>query len=298
MTQAAPTTLPALRFGGGLRRAVLSVCSVAVWAASLFFLAAGISPGLGEPDDVQTSFRIAFLVVGAALAGLPVLLLVLPAQRQQRRLMHAVLAGTATAVIPPLPPFGQWSSPDRMFSRLRVRAYTASVPVLLVMIGSLITFGFVLDEPVAAVVFGVLGLIPAGFVWVAVTLPARLQQGVQAGLAADQCLPVKIDSHITLRPTPTQSSLSWFDAILPDGQHLVLRTPCHYAGRGAPRGVLEAADLVLVIGRGAHQGLLISASRPQDVIWLRGPVPMFRVPRDIQKAFAADFTDRPRPTTG
>ena len=42
---------------------------------------------------------------------------------------------------------------------------------------------------------------------------------------------------------------------------------------------------MLVIGQGGHQGALIVPDRPQDVVWLHGPVPQVRVPRDVVRAF-------------
>lgn len=263
--------------------------SAAVWIGALICLEAGVDPGLRQPQGVGISIRLALIAAGMVLAAVPYVAFAWPEQRRAQRLMQAVLA-TAT-VTPVLPPFEQWGAPNSMFRKLRTVAFTTTVIPLVVLIGAAVTFGLFLAEPVAGLVFLALAAVPGAFFWATLTLPSRLRRGVRAGFEAGQCVGVRIDSHITLRPSIDPSSLSWFDAVLPDGQHLVLRTPAHSSWRGTPRGVLDDPHLVLVIGRGAHQGLLIAPSRPAEPVWLRGPVPMARVPRSIQCGFAADFND-------
>ena len=288
MTQARPATLPAALTGSGVRRFVVSTASAALWVGALVCLGAGVDPGLGQSEGINLSIRVLLILSGIALAALPYVAFCWPDQRRAQRMVQAVLA---TVTDPPaLPPFAEWGAPNAMFRKMRTVAFTTTVIPLVVLIGAAVTFAF-LAEPVAGVVLAALALVPAAFLWATLTLPSRLRLGVRAGLEAGQCVGIRIDSHITLRPSIDPSSLSWFDAVLPDGQHLVLRTPAHSSWRGTPRGVLDDPDLVLVIGSGAHQGLLIAPSRPAEVVWLRGPVPMARVPRLIQKGFAADFRD-------
>jgi hypothetical protein len=284
------TTLPPPLRGGGIRRTVLTALSTALGITALFFLGTGIDPGLGQSDGVAVGARTALIVTGLVLAAVPYLLFVLPTQRRAERMLAAVLA-TSTGR-PTLPPFEQWGSPRGMFSKVRVLSFTATTIPLGVLLGSAVTFGLFLAEPVAGTVFVALALVPGFFFWVTWTLPSRLQRGVRAGLADGQCV------AITLRPAMDQSTLSWFDAVLPDGQHVVLRTPSHFNTRPIARGVLDDPRLVLVIGRGAHQGLLIAPDRPADAVWLRGPVPMVRVPRYVQRGFAAEFKDAGPTTTG
>jgi hypothetical protein len=295
VTQARPATLPAALTGGGGRRVVVSAASAAVWLGALFCLGAGVDPGLEQSGGLGVSIRVMLIVAGLALAALPYVVFARPDQRRAERLLQAVLATSEGT--PVLPPFAQWATPHAMFRKLRTVAFTTTAVPLAVLVGAAVTFGLFLDEPVAGVVFAALALVPGAFFWATLSLPRRLSRGVRAGFEAGQCVGVRIDSHITLRPSIDPSSLSWFDAVLPDGQHVVLRTPAHSSWRGTPRGVLDDPALVLVLGRGAHQGLLIAPDRPAEAVWLRGPVPMSRVPRFIQEGFAAEFTDEQGPAS-
>jgi hypothetical protein len=296
VTQARHPTLPPAVTGSGVRRVVVLATSAAAWLGALLCLASGVDPGLEQPEGYDVSMRVLLIVAGTALAALPYVAFARPEQRRAERMMTAM---TATADDrPALPPFAQWATPNAMFRKLRTVAFTITAIPLVVLVGAAVTFGLFLAEPVAGVVFAALALVPLAFFWATVTLPARLRRGVQAGFEAGQYVRIRIDSHITLRPAIAPSSLSWFDAVLPDGQHVVLRTPGHTSWRGTPRGVLDDPDLVLVMGRGAHQGLLIAPSRPAEAVWLRGPVPMARVPRSLQRGFDADFSDEPAASSG
>lgn len=293
MTQVlVPRTLPAPRHGGMGRRFVLVVLSISIWAGSLAFIGTGISPGVGEPTETDWRSQAFLLVVGALLLALPLLVITLPAQKRVRRLLEAVLAVAAEHPRPELPPFETWAAPNRMFQRLRVTCFTCtSIPLLLLM-GSAIAFGLFLEEPVAGVVFAVLGLIPLFFAVVTFTLPSRLRDGVRAGLAAGQVVALRVNSRVDQNLVLNAAYMSWFDGILPDGQHITLRTPRHFAYAADARGVIDSSDLVLVMGKGGHQGLVLAPSRPEDAVWLLGPVPLVRVPRSVQKAFAGDLVNR------
>lgn len=283
------TTLPRLRAGGSLRRFVLGALSVLTWAAALFFLAGALSPGLGEPNETDAVVRAAFVGLFLVLTALPVLLS-LPTRRQVRRWVDAVLAAAEGAPRPVLPPFEQWAGPERVFRRLRVVSGTWVAIPLLLLVGSAVAFGLFLGEPVAGVVFAGLALVPGFFGWVTLTLPARLRRGVQDGLELGQVVPVTRAGQVDWKLVLNDSFLTWFALTLPDGQQLVVRTPLHFSWDAEARGVLDTPDLVLVIGRGGHQGLLLAPSRPQDAVWLLGPVPLVRVPRGIQRALASATT--------
>jgi hypothetical protein len=266
---------------------VLLGASVLTWTASLFCFGTATSPGLGEPTETQTSVRAALLVLGVFLVLLPLLVLALPADRRVRRLVGVVLAVAADRPRPELPPFETWNGPDRMFRRLQWSCYSYVAIPLLMLFGSAVAFGFVLGEPVAGLVFAGLGLIPLFFAVATFTLPRRLRDGVRAGLEAGQVVALRIESRLDRKMIFNDAFMSWFDGVLPDGQHITVRTPLHFAWAADARGVIDAPDLVLVIGKGGHQGLLLAAGRPEDAVWLLGPVPLVRVPRSVQRAFAA-----------
>jgi hypothetical protein len=269
-----------------VRRFVLLGVSVLTWAAALFCFGTGTSPGLGEPTETQTSIRVAFVVLGALLVVLPVLVLALPADRRVRRLLAAVLVVAGAHPRPELPPFESWSGPERMFRRLQWSCYSYIAIPLLLLIGSAVAFGFFLSEPVAGLVFAGLALIPLLFAVATLTIPRRLRSGVRAGLEAGQVVALKVNSRIDRKMVLNDASMSWFDCILPDGQHVTVRTPLHFAWAADARGVVDAPDLVLVMGKSGHQGLLLVPGRPEDAVWLLGPVPLVRVPRSVQRAFA------------
>ena len=278
-------TVPAARPGGAVRRFALVGTSVVAWVAALFCFGTVGSPGVGEPKE--TGWRaVALLLAGVALVALPLLLITLPALRRVRRLFDVVLAVAAGYPRPELPPFETWAGPERMFRRLQWSAYSYVAIPLLLLVGFSVA-GFVLAEPVAGVVFLVLSLIPLLFAVVAVTLPRLLRAGVRAGLEAGQVVALRVAGRVDKKRLLNDACLSWFDGVLPDGQHVTVRTPLHYAWAGDARGVVDAPDLVLVLGRGGYQGLLLSPGRPEDAVWLLGPVPLVRVPRSVQKAFAA-----------
>ncbi|MCW2598806.1 MAG: hypothetical protein JWM02_635 [Frankiales bacterium] len=267
---------------------MLRTTAVVIWGCALFSFGTGISPGLGEPTETQTSVRAGFLVLGVLLVALPLLLIALPATRRVRRLLDAVLAVAAEHPTPEVPPFETWAGPERMFRRLQLSCYTYVAIPLLLLLGSAIAFGFFLGEPVAAVVSAILALIPLFFAVVTSTVPGRLRQGVRAGLEAGQLLALRVDSRVDQKLLLTDAYMSWFDGILPDGQHVTLRTPTHFAWVGDARHVVDDPDLVLVMGTGGHQGLLLAPRRPEDAVWLLGPVPLVRVPRAVLRAFSTD----------
>lgn len=282
----AARTVPAPRSGGGLRRFVLVVVSLVVWAAGLSCFGAGLSPSPDVPSDWTVS--AALFGLSAVLLALPIVTIMLPARRLVRRHLTAVLQVAADHPAPQLPPFETWARPSRMFRRLMVSSYSYTALPLLLLIGSAIAFGLFLDEPGAGIVFAVLALIPLFFTVVTITLPSRVSRGVRAGLDAGQVVPIRIDSRINQTMSLGGAYMSWFDGVLPDGQHVVLRTPMHFTWSADARGVVDSPDLVMVMGRAGHQGLLLVPSRPEDAVWLLGPVPLVRVPRSVQKGFAAD----------
>lgn len=284
------TTLPAVRRGGALRRLlVLSAC-VVVWFLALVFLGAGISPGLGEPTEREWGLRILLVAAGLAVAAVPVLAFLVPAQRRVRHQVEVLLAGHRTHLV--LPPYDTWGGPERIFQRLQLTSYTVIATPLLLLLGSAVTFGFVLFEPVGALVFLGLAGIPFLFLLATWRLPARLRDSVGQGLASGQVVSLKVVRRVDRRTPLGDSFMTWFDAVLEDGQHLLLRTPTHHSWAADARGVADAEDLVLVIGKDGHQGLLLSPSRPADAVWLLGPVPLTRAPQRVLQ----DFEAAPAPT--
>lgn len=283
-------TVPAPRSGGGPRRFVLVIASLVVWAAGLVCFGAGLSPSPDQPSDWTVS--AALFGLSALLLALPIVAIMLPARRLVRRHVSVVLRVAADHPAPQLPPFESWAGPARMFRRLMVSSYSYTALPLLLLVGSAIAFGLFLGEPGAGVVFAVLALIPLFFTVVTMTLPGRLSDGVRAGLEAGQVVAVRVDSRLDQKMVVGGAFMSWFDAILPDGQHVTLRTPTHFTWAADERGVVDSPELVMVMGRAGHQGLLLLPSRPEDAVWLLGPVPLVRVPRSVQKAFAANVPSR------
>lgn len=297
MTQAVTTTLPPVRSGGGLRRLVVAVASLAVWSLALLFLGSTVSPDLAQPTNDAWTLRVPLLLVGLLLVAAPVLVVALPTQRRMRRMVAAVLGTSQGAPRPVLPAVATWGGPEKMFRRMRWTSYTwVSLPLLL-LDGSAVAFGLFLGEPGAGLAFGVLGLIPLFFLVLTLTLPRRLWAGVEAGLAAGQVVPLRIDSRIDQKLVLNDAFQSWFDAVLPDGQRLVLRTPRHFTWCSDARGVVESPDLVMVIGKDGHHGVVLAPGRPDDAVWLLGPVPQVRVPSSVQRAFAGDLVRRPGTTS-
>ena len=285
MTQAVPvTTLPAMRPGGSGRRFLLLLASTVVWLTALVFLGSGISPGLGEPTENDWVLRVLLIAAGIAISVLPVLVLTLPAQRRAAQLVEAVLRVSAAQPTPQLPPFTSWGGPERIFQRLRLTCYTLLAPPLLLLAGSSVV-SFFLGEPVAGAVFAGLTLIPLLFLAATWTIPQRLRQGLRQGLAGGQVVALRVERRIDDKALLNGSYRSWFDAVLPGGQHVILRTPLHYPWAAEARGVVDAHDLVLVMGSGGHQGLLLSPARPEDAVWLLGPVPLTRAPRRVLEDF-------------
>jgi hypothetical protein len=278
------TTLPAVRPGGSLRRALLTTASVVVWGTAVLLLSAGFVPEL-DGDESELSIRITFLVLGVAVAALPVLALWLPHRRLVTRLVAAVLAVEAPR--PEVPPLSAWAGPQRMFQRLRWTSSTIVLVPLLTLVVAAVAYGMFLDEDAAAIVSLVFSAVPLGFLVVTGSTSRRIVAGTQAGLDAGQVVPVTVRRRIDQPKALTPAYQSWFEAHLPDGQQVLLRTPVRFTSAADARGVLDAPDLVLVIGRGGHQGALLVPGRPQDAIWLLGPVPQVRAPRDVLEAFAA-----------
>lgn len=276
------TTLPAVRRGGPVRRFLLTVVSVALWGVAVLLLSAGFVPEL-DGDESDLSIRITFLVLGVLVAGLPVLLVWLPHRRLVSRLVDAVLAGEHTR--PVVPPVRQWGGPQRMFQRLRWTSYTFVLVPLLTLLVAAVSYGLFLDEDAAAIVSLVFCLVPLAFLVVTATTTGRIVAGVQAGVDAGQVVPVTVTRRVDQPMVLNSAYQSWFEARLPDGQHVLLRTPVHFTWSAEARGVIDAPDLVLVIGRGGHQGALLVPSRPEDAVWLLGPVPQARVPRGVLRAF-------------
>lgn len=297
MTQAESTALPPVRSGGGLRLVALTVASLIVWSLALVFLGTSVSPDLAQSSGHAWSIKVALGLLGLLMAALPGLVVGVPAQRRARRMVAAVLASSQGAPCPALPPVRTWGGPEQMFRRLRWTCYTwVSLPLVLLE-GSAVAFGLFLGEPGAGLAFAVLGLIPLFFLVVSITLPRRLRTCVEEGLAAGQVLALRIDSRIDQKLVLNDAFQSWFDAVLPDGQRLVLRTPRHFAWCSDARGVVESPDLVMVIGKDGHQGVLLVPGRPDDAVWLLGPVPQIRVPASVQRAFAGDLLSHPGTTS-
>lgn len=298
MTQVVTTTLPPVRSGGGLRRLVVAVASLAVWSLALLFLGSTVSPDFTQPTNNAWTVRVPLGLVGLLLVAMPGLVVALPTQRRMRRMVAAVLGTSQGAPAPVLPAVVTWAGPEKMFRRMRWTSYTwVSLPLLLLE-GSAVAFGLFLGEPGAGLAFGALGLIPLFFLVVTFTLPRRVKAGVEAGLAAGQVVPVRIDSRIDQKLVLNDAFQSWFDAVLPDGQRVVLRTPRHFTWCSDARGVVESPDLVMVIGKDGHHGVVLVPGRPDDAVWLLGPVPQVRVPSSVQRAFAGDLVRRPGTTSG
>ena len=298
MTQVVTTTLPPVRSGGGLRRLVVAVASLAVWSLALLFLGSTVSPDFTQPTNNAWTVRVPLGLVGLLLVAMPGLVVALPTQRRMRRMVAAVLGTSQGAPAPVLPAVVTWAGPEKMFRRMRWTSYTwVSLPLLLLE-GSAVAFGLFLGEPGAGLAFGALGLIPLFFLVVTFTLPRRVKAGVEAGLAAGQVVPVRIDSRIDQKLVLNDAFQSWFDAVLPDGQRVVLRTPRHFTWCSDARGVVESPDLVMVIGKDGHHGVVLVPGRPDDAVWLLGPVPQVRVPSSVQRAFAGDLVRRPGTASG
>jgi hypothetical protein len=280
LTQLAPrAVLPDLRQGGTVRRLAIVLGCVVVWATAVLLLAAGFVPEL-DGDEGELSVRVTFLVLGVAVALLPVVLLWLP----QRRLALQWVAALPAAAVPRVPAVADWVSPARMFQRLRWTSYTVLLIPLLSLLTAAAAYGMYLDEDAAAAVSLVFCIVPLVFLVVTATTTQRIRSGVQAGLDAGQAFPVRVTQR--LDRTFSASVQSWFETQLPDGQRCFLRTPVRFAWAADARGVIDSPDLVLVVGRGGHQGALVVPSRPQDAVWLLGPVPAVRVPRGVLRAFA------------
>lgn len=274
---AAPTQLPALRHGGGLRRALVLGACVALWVVSATLLSAGFVPQL-DGDETELSIRVTFLLLGVALALLPVVAVWLPHRRLVTRLLEAVLATN-----PPrqdVPPVETWASPVPAFQRLRSTAYVLALIPLLSLLITFVGSWTYLDEDAAAIVALVFSVVPLIGLVVTLTLPKRVVANVRAGADAGQVLPVRVPGRVDL------GAMTWFEACLPGGQRLLLRTPARSSGLAEPRGVVESPDVLLLLGAGGHHGALLVPARPEDVIWLQGPVPQPRVPRDVLRAFA------------
>lgn len=275
--------LPAVRHGSSLRRLVLSAALTVVWVAAVLLLSAGFAPQL-DGSETELSIRITFLILGVLVAALPVVVVWLPHRRLVTQLVQAVLAVETPR--PPVPPVSAWVGPQQVFQRLRWTAYTLVLIPLLTLLFSAASFWMYLDEDAAATVALVFSAVPLAFLLVTMMTPRRIVRGVQAGIDAGQVIPVRVPRRADRIPLLGSAEQSWFEARLPDGQSVVLRTPARFAAEA--RGVLDAADLVLVVGRGGHQGALIAPSRPQDAVWLLGPVPQVRVPQDVLRAFEED----------
>ncbi|MCU1595509.1 MAG: hypothetical protein JWO12_2901 [Frankiales bacterium] len=278
--------LPAVRRGGPLRRFLVLATSVGIWFIALVFLGSGISPGLGEPTEREWGLRILLLAAGLAVSAVPLLVFLLPAQARARHQVEALLAGHRASLT--LPAYDAWGGPEHIFQLLQLTSYTVLAPPLLLLLGSAATFGAFLGEPVGAAVFVGLAAIPFFFLVATWRLPQRLRSSVGEGLASGQVVPVKVVSRLDQKTLLSSAFMTWFDAELSDGQHLVLRTPVHHPWATDARGVVEADDLVLVIGKDGHQGLLLSPSRPEDAVWLLGPVPLTRAPSRVLRDLARD----------
>lgn len=272
-------TLPALRRGGSLRRFLVMTASVVTWFVAIVLLGSGISPGLGEPAEPEWRLRVVLLIAGLAVVAVPLLVFLVPAQRRVKRQVEVLLSGPRVHLA--LPAYDTWGGPERIFQRLQLTSYTVLAPPLLLLVGSAGTFGFFLGEPVGALVFLGLAAIPFAFLLATWRLPQRLRDSVGEGLASGQVVALRVVRRLDQKTLLTNSFMTWFDAVLPDGQHVVLRTPVHNTWAADARGVVDADDLVLVIGTDGHQGLLLSPSRPDDAVWLLGPVPLTRVPARV-----------------
>ncbi|MFN2538529.1 MAG: hypothetical protein ABR549_10320 [Mycobacteriales bacterium] len=276
------STLPAVRQGGPLRRFLVASTSAVVWTASVLLLSAGFVPEL-DGDESEVSIRITFLVLGVAVGALPVVLVWLPHRRLVLDLVEGVLAVETPR--PVLPPVAGWVGPDRMFQRLRWTSYTlVLVPLITLLVVA--AYGMYLDEDAAGLVALVFCSVPLTFLVVTVKLPNRCVEGVQAGVDAGQVVPVCVPRRLDRGMLFSSACQSWFETRLPDGQLVLLRTPTHFAWAADARGVIDSPELVLVVGRGGHQGALLVPTRPEHAVWLLGPVPQVRAPREVLRAFA------------
>src|SRR3954447_12406008 len=195
---------------------------VLVWAVAVLLLSAGFVPEL-DGDESELSIRITFLVLGVLVAALPLLLVWLPQRRLVLRAVDAVVGVVAVGVPRPVvPPVGEWAGPRRMFQRLRWTSYTFVLIPLLTLVVSAVAYGLFLDEDAAAIVSLVFCLVPLAFLVVTATLPGRLVRGVQAGADAGQVVPVRVPHRLDQALVLNAAYQSWFEALLPDGQRLLL----------------------------------------------------------------------------
>ncbi|MCU1602139.1 MAG: hypothetical protein JWO22_2848 [Frankiales bacterium] len=273
---AAPTKLPALKHGGGLRRIVVLAGCATVWGAAVLLLSAGFVPQLAG-DETELGIRVTFLLGGLLVAVLPVLALWLPHRRQVARLLDGVLATDLAQ--PQVPPVAAWAHPEVAFQRLRSTAFVLSITPLLTLLILGLGSSMYLDEDASGTVALAFCLVPLAGLVATLTLPTRVLTGVQTGIDRGQVLAVRVPSRVDL------GTMAWLQAFLPDGRELVLRTPSLSPRAPEPRGVVDSPDVVLVVGAGGHQGALLVPARPEEVVWLHGPVPQVRVPRDVIRAF-------------
>lgn len=285
MTEIASTSVvPAVRHGGSVRRFVLAAVTVLVWAAAALLLASGLVPEI-DGTETELSIRATYVVLGLLVAGVPVLAFFVPHRRLVKRAVSALLA--VERVPPEVPPVDAWQGPQRMFQRLRWGAYSAVAVPLVCLAISAVVYGAVLDDEAGLLVSIVFCAPPLLGLAVTATTTHRQLASVEAGLARGQVVPVRVARRVDQKQLVNEAYQSWFEAQLPDGQVVLLRTPFHFTWAADARGVVEATDLVLVVGRGGHQGALLVPSRPEDAVWLIGPVPQVRAPRGILKAFAS-----------
>jgi hypothetical protein len=277
-------TLLPLRHTGAVRRLLLTGGAAVVWVVAVVLMVAGFLPEL-EGAEVDLDVQLGQVLLGLAVAALPVLLLWVPERRRVRVALDALLEFATDAA--GVPPVEQWCSPAVVFERMRWRAAIAvAIPTIALTLAAA-SYATVLDEAAAAIICAVFALVPLAFLAVVVRLPQRLTSGLRAGLALGQVVPLRIERRVDQRLRLSSATQSWFEAVLPDGQTLLLRTPIRRPCEEDARGVVTSPDLLLVIGRGAHQGVLLVPSRPEAAVWLLGPVPLVRAPVTVLKDLAS-----------
>lgn len=274
--------VPAPAFGGALRRAVLLTGTALCWGTAWVLLDAALPPDEGE----QWPLRLALCLLAALLVLAPVALFAVPAARRVQRCADALLAVADAHPAPELPPYRLWAGPEPMFRRMVLTGGSCAALPLLLLLGGALAFGLFLGEPTAAVTFALLAVLPALALVLVIQFPRWSAGQLEDGLAAGQQLPVRVGRRIDEGRLIGQSIRTWFDAELPDGQRVVLRTPLRFGWAGDVRRLVGAPDLVLAVAGRGWGGVLLSPSDPAAAVWLLGPVPLARVPRWVTHSFA------------
>lgn len=281
-----PPVLPRARQGGGLRRAVVVVLSVVLVLAGVLAAVAGLQGTDGSGEPIGMPAQLTLLAAGALLMSLPVVLVVVPGQARARRASTALLARPRTDQ---LPPFGLWGGPGPAYSRMVAGTATyAGASFVLLFAGSLACL-LALDEPVAAALAAGLSLLPLAGLIMVVTLKWRVGRAVERAARAGRAVPVTVVQRQEQRLALNATSRSWYCLELADGGRTAVGTPLRFSWSVEPPGALEDQVSLVVSARGRH-GVLVSRARPQDAVWLLGPVPATRLPRTARALLPAPAT--------